>query len=438
VSRLIVAFALLLALPASADSLQALMADDRLRLKTWLSPESGAVVGQEVRLTIELSTPRWFAGGTRITLPEVDGVVVLRRNDFATNLSRRENATTWVLQQWQLELYPQRAGRFEVPPITLELAVNDAEAGVVRGTLATAPLRFEASIPAALAGVESWLASSRFDATQQFDRELTALKPGDAFTRTIELRATELTAMMLPEPAFPELPGLSAYPALPELENRSNRGEATAIRRQSVSYLVEREGQYHLPEQTWYWWNTRDQRVEITTLPAVDIDAGAVGFAPAAKPQRSAADLLPALGLTLGLILALVLVVGLGLPLLRRRHDADPQALLRRAELALRRGSPRKAAALLYDWLNTRPPGADWLSLRRTAASLSRGGLPESVEALLRAAYADAASADAASAEAPSTSDKAALRALRKTARRRDGRRSGPSELALNPLQPRK
>ena len=155
---------LVLALPSGAATLDKLIAADKLRVTSWLEPAEGIVVGQEVRLLIEVSTPRWFAGGTRIASPEVDSLVTLRRNDFAINLSRREAGDTWVIQRWELELYPQREGDFRLPPVTLQLAVNDEDAGIVRGEVQTAPLAFSTAIPAAMRGIErelEWLTSMR-------------------------------------------------------------------------------------------------------------------------------------------------------------------------------------------------------------------------------------------------------------------------------------
>ena len=414
----------LLALHAAgswATGLDELTAADKLRLRAWVTPEDNIVVGQEVRMIIEISTPRWFAGGTRITLPDVDNVVVLRRNEFATNLSRREGDTTWVVQQWQLELYAQRPGRFLVPPVALELAVNDADAGIVRGSMATETLSFSAAVPAALQGVESWLAAPSFTIEQRFDRQLEGLKPGDAFKRTVELRATNLTAMMLPEVLVQSIDGLPAYPEIPELEDRSNRGEATAIRRESIAYLVERSGQFQLPEQRFYWWNTASGRVETTILPAVEIDAGAAVASTTSLPK------LPALVTKRELlqIAGAVLVLGL-ITLLWRRLRSGRRQLLRQAQRAMQQGDQAKAAALLYRWLNTRPAEADWLSLRNTANAAGGESLGGDIEQLLRAAYADTRGEDGRQL-------KNALRRLRTRTRRHQPATSG----GLNPTQPR-
>ena len=408
--RLLLITMALTVIPAHADTVEELMADDRLRLSAWLEPQEGVVVGQEVRMLIQVSTPRWFAGGTRIALPEIDGLVVLRRDEFATNLSRREAGVTWVIQQWQLELYPQRPGSFMVPPVALELAVNDADAGIVRGELKTPPLSLSATIPESLRSQRRWLATPSLSLEQSFDRDLVGLAPGDAFTRTVEMRASRVTAMMLPEVLNESQQGLAAYPEIPSLENRSNRGEATAIRRQQVTYVVEASGQYVLPEQQFSWWNTDAAQLEFATLPAVSVDAGAAAVAPLAFSLPEIA--------TIYLLVPLALLV-LWMAFRQRRHlQGRPLAQARRA---LSRGDARAATAALYKWLNARQ--TDWLSLRDAAETANAS---EDAEVLLRTSYGPA--------ESSARSNTSLLKKL--------GRRKATpvpvQSLALNPDQPRK
>ena len=376
-STTLVALLALVLLPtpaAAATDIDDLLTEDSLRLEAWLEPAEAIVVGQEVELVMEVSTPRWFAGGTRIRTPEVDGLVVLRRDEFATNLSRRERGATWVVQQWRLELYPQRSGRFTVPPVHLTLAVNHAEAGIVRGEIATRPLTFEAVVPPGLRDKARWLATPSLSLKQNFDRSPTGLAPGDAFTRTVELRATRIAAMMIPALPVSESEGLAAYPDIPALEDRSNRGEATAIRRQSVTYVVEQPGQYRLPELALTWWNTEKGQVETAILPAVEIDAGGVVAVPEvpAAPVRKG---WPWYGTATLLALAFLAALA-GLRLLAEDRP------LSRARAALRRGDAPAAAAAIYAWLNTRED--DWLTLRQRA---NRVGAGEAAEALLQAGY---------------------------------------------------
>jgi hypothetical protein len=363
-------YASLVCTAATAASLEELLENDQLRLRSWLQPEADIVVGEEVRLTIEVATRRWFAGGTRIRPPEIRNLVVLRRDQFATNQSRREGETTWVIQQWNLELYPQAEGVFSVPPIQLELAVNDATEGVVRGSLLTSPLTFEAGLPAALQGLERWLATPEFTVQNNLDREPTELRPGDAIVREVVLRATHVTAMMLPAVHTNAIDGLSAYPDLPQLEDRSNRGEATAERRERITYVVEQSGEYQLPEQVFYWWDTRSGQLREAVLPALTFEAG-VGQAGNTQPQTgsSTAALNWRRGLNWGLLLAALILVVTGLRRLPQRNRAPAEwQQLRRINRALSRGDQAMAAKFLYGWLNTEQPQPDWLRLRRALA----------------------------------------------------------------------
>ncbi|MEP5766072.1 MAG: BatD family protein [Halieaceae bacterium] len=427
-----------------AMDLQTLVENDRLRLVSWLTPADNIVVGQEVQLVIEVSTPRWFAGGTRIRPPEVNNLVILRRNDFAVNSSRREAEATWVVQQWQLELYPQRAGDYQIPPVQLELAVNDADAGIVRGTLQTLPLSISAGIPELLENAEGWLATSSLAVEQRLDRQTAGLRPGDALRREITLRATQVTAMMLPEVSITQIQGLPAYPENPELEDRSNRGEATALRRQVITYVVEQAGQYQIPEQLFLWWDTTSNSVKTTILPALSIDAGVATPSAASASQTLTLELAwPWLaGTAAALVLVLVIIVLWRW--LRRPRPGSERQLLKQAARALRRGNKQLAVSRLYQWLNRQQAQGDWLSLRAMADDASDAELDQELESLLRDVYAGAGRASSgqrASSEQRASSARGNL-AQRLARKRKTSIRQGllrtSAELPLNPSdQPR-
>jgi hypothetical protein len=415
---------LLVASSTYADtSLQELMERDQLRLRSWLSPTDAIVVGQEVSLVVEISTRRWFAGGTRIHHPEIGNLVVLQRDQFATNLSRQEQGQTWVVQQWALELYPQAAATYAVPSLTLELAVNDAEAGIVRGTLYSKPLQFTARVPELLRSVDFWVSTPAFSINDEFDRKLEKLQPGGAFTRTISSSASHVTSMMLPTPQMTAPPGLAIYPDNPILEDRSNRGEAIARRTDRFTYVVEEAGQYQLAEQTFFWWDSVRGEVQTQRLTAVIIDAGTAPTS-TAKPASTAGKI----RLQLRWIIVGLALSGL-IALLRYRHR-NPAPLssrqrLRAASRALQEGDARLASSLLYDWLNSDQPGPDWHSLRSTAGEHPQ--LVHTIDQLLQSAYGE---------QPPSTDhmSESNLRALADSGQKKRWRLwPAPVQLKLNP-----
>ena len=138
---------------AGASTPADLIAAGKLTTDSQLVPAEGIVPGQKLKLQLEVATDRWFTGGTRIRIPEVPGLAILQTESFAANASEQRNGDTWVVQRWTLDIYPQRAGEFRIPPVTLEVQVNDADAGSVSGAIQAPAVRFEAAVPPALAAV---------------------------------------------------------------------------------------------------------------------------------------------------------------------------------------------------------------------------------------------------------------------------------------------
>ena len=263
-------------LPSSAtsDNLQALVSAGQLQIDAKLTPAGLVVPGQKLTLTLKIATDRWFSGGTRIKLPEVPGLVILQTEQFASNASERRGNQNWVIQRWTLDVYPQRAGDFTIPPIAARLKVNGGD-GDVEGSLTSPPVDVTVSLPASLADVTQWVATPDFSVEQRFDPPPEQLQVGDAFEREVVFAASDVMAMMLPSFEAEELAGLAAYPSPPVLDNSSNRGQTRATRSQRISYVAQADGEYLLPARDFFWWNTEREELQVLTLPATAIIIGA-------------------------------------------------------------------------------------------------------------------------------------------------------------------
>lgn len=253
------------------DALQDLVTAGELTLDSSLDSAQALVPGQRALLTIEVATSSWFTGGTRIRIPEVTGLVILQTEQFAANASENRQGKTWVVQRWTLDVYPQRDGDFTIPPITVTLNVNAGQTGSVGGDALAPAITFSVETPQVLEQADFWVASPAFSVSQSVDRDTSTLQPGDAFERRITFESADLQAMMLPEFTARDRPGLAAYPAPPQLENSSNRGETTARRVQTISYVAEAPGSHLLPATDFFWWNTRSAKLEVVSLPAIEV-----------------------------------------------------------------------------------------------------------------------------------------------------------------------
>ena len=302
-----------LAFPAqAADDIESLILDGKLTVSASLAHSGLLVPGQRTQLILEIATSSWFTGGTRIRIPEVPGLVILQTEQFAANASESRGGQTWVIQRWSLDLYPQRAGNFTIPAISLSIKVNAGERGNVQGETLSAPVEFLVELPSTLEQAGFWVAAPAFSVQQSLNKDTENLKPGDAFERRIELRADDVLAMMLPEVNAEKQNGLAAYPAPATLHNNNNRGQATGSRVQTISYVAEKPGSYLLPSVDFFWWDTRSEELQVVSIPAVEVRVTGVA---GSKNETSQPVLSRAQLLTMALT---IVVIALMLWLLKR------------------------------------------------------------------------------------------------------------------------
>ena len=325
---LIAAFAFALTTASTASfaqkdtTLDDLIAAQRLTIATRLLPDNIIMVGQKLALEITIATDRWFKGGTRIRLPEVSGLVFLQTEQFASNASEQRQGQSWVLQRWSIDVYPRQEGTFQVPNIDLEISVAGEGLEAIAGTAQTDSLAFSAAIPPGLTTDDQWVAAPAFSARQRFDRDVSTLAVGDALEQTIVLSAEDTMAMMLPDYAAPALEGLKAYPLPPQLNNNSNRGQTTAERVETVSYIAQAPGDFILPARDIHWWNTATQ--ELTLVSLLPTKVTVTGVAVSSKGSGINPRLLAVVAGTIVLLVGVIWLAYRWLPQLPWQRVIEP------------------------------------------------------------------------------------------------------------------
>jgi len=257
--------------PTIAQTVSDLLANGNLTVHSSLSPNEVIVPGQRVALTIEVATSRWFTGGTRIRLPEVDGLVILQNEKFASNATVTRNGHTWVVQRWTLDLYPQKTGSFRIPPIEMLIEVNVSANKSITGYIASTAQSLNVSLPKPLEKTPFWVAAPFYSMTQKMNADLQNLQIGDAVEREITLKANGVMAMMLPVIPLEGVDGLRGYTTPPQLEDSNNRGKSQAIRIQHITYIAEKPGSYTLPAIDVFWWNTQTKKLAVVSLAETQI-----------------------------------------------------------------------------------------------------------------------------------------------------------------------
>ncbi|WP_295902572.1 BatD family protein [uncultured Vibrio sp.] len=221
-------------------------------------------VNEQIILTIEVATPRWLTGGTRIGSVEIPNVIAKQRNLLATNYTERKNGQTWSRQRWEVTLYPLTSGEFVIPRIPVQVQVSAPDGSNVTGTLYTQPIQFEASLPSGLLSDETpWFSATDVDVTQTWQQSNDELKVGDALTRTIEIKAKDSLSILLPDLLINSATKqYQAYPQPHQLDDTQERGDYRSSRIEESVYVIQQGGDFTLPSYQFTWWNSDTNTLE--------------------------------------------------------------------------------------------------------------------------------------------------------------------------------
>ncbi|WP_210498613.1 BatD family protein [Vibrio crassostreae] len=262
-----------LALPVMATTITDLQKEGRFKVKTSLSTDGNVAIGEQVKVRIELSTDRWFTKGTRLGILQVPDAVALQRNKFGINSTSRSDGVTWSSQVWEIVVYPQVSGEYIVPSLPVEVHVSASTSEKVSGTVLTKPLRFNAELPSGKLTTETpWLAASDFNMEQSLSVEGDqVLEVGDSIEREVTFKASDTTAMLFPALDLDIVSGTKAYLSPIENKDQSSRGEYTAERKMSVSYIIQESGDIILPEIKVYWWDVNKKELKEEIVSSVSV-----------------------------------------------------------------------------------------------------------------------------------------------------------------------
>ena len=339
----------LVALSAEAA---AAAAPDPVLVRAAVNPASSSWVGGRVSIDVTVLESEPTEGNALFDLPALPRAILARSPDAPVYGSETIDGVAYTSRTYELLYFSQAEGRNELPAV--DVRVRLAGSDEMR-TLATPPLEVGLERPAGVGPDDFVVTTPELSIVERWEPEPGAAKPGDAFRRTVELRATDTLALALPPLPASAPDGIGAYPADPELRDRSARGDLTGERIDAVSYVAKRAGRHELPALTYTWWDPWAEELHRETLDAVawDVAVDATGGAATRRGSRSWIPLLAAAGV-------LVLLVGAW-----RARDTVARWRARRADSesgrfarlsgACQRGDPAAAWAAWCAWRERNP-----------------------------------------------------------------------------------
>jgi hypothetical protein len=267
-----------------AGSAVAQTALDGIVVRTSLKPESGAVVGQQVRLLIDVLFADAMPRPPRVTMPEMPGAQIVRYESQATTMDDRIDGKDYAGQRFEFALYPRRGGALEVPaPVVTVLDAKGDTLGRVQGKAA----KMDVSVPVGVDPSRPVIATSKLSLEEQWSpAQTTAFRGGDALVRTVTREAADVTGMAMLDLAFPAPSGVRVYLDPPQSEDRVDRGNVTGRRIDKATYVFETGGSFTLPGVAQPWWDLSTGRLRTARAPDVTVAVAAAPAAPVPATNR--------------------------------------------------------------------------------------------------------------------------------------------------------
>lgn len=336
-----------------------LCAGEQARLESELNLPDEVWVGQQVKLYVTLFGDGHFSGAPKFDLPNLSGVLLMKVSDRPLIGTEYVDGTTYATQRHEFGVYAQRPGTITLPAFLVRFSVGAFGAGEsTEFELETSEHGFDAKMPPGAEDLASIISSRGLTVEEAWRPEPGDAKTGDAFTRTVTFRAPDVSGMAFwPLPSM-EISGLGIYPKAPQVQDKSERGDFTGERKETVTYVCEQPGDITVPALVFHWFDLESKQLQRVELPAVKISVTQGPSAVAGRGERAGSVgyawlMVPALLLLgAGILWRYRKILKTHLVAWRARREEREAAYFSRLMKACRGGDPTAALNALMRWMD--------------------------------------------------------------------------------------
>lgn len=266
----------------SSDDAKSGMASDAVMLKTEVS-ESNPYVNQQVLYTVKLYNNQRLIGA-QYHPPSVQDALMIPFGD-ERHYQTQENGQTYMVEEQQYAIFPQKSGAMSISPPSFETAIFDEgypKRLHLKGpktpiTIRPAPSDYP---------YKNWLPAKNVTLAETYDVAAQDLKEGDTITRNVTLQASAMPAQLLPALEFNVTSQFKVYPESPETKNTIKPNEIVGVSTVKVTYLLSEAGDITIPKLDVPWFNVSTGKTEIASLPSNTLKV-LPGNATSKKPTAS-------------------------------------------------------------------------------------------------------------------------------------------------------
>ncbi|MCF4996893.1 protein BatD [Pseudomonas syringae] len=240
--------------------------------------QTSVYVQAQAILTLRIYHSVSLYDDSSLTPPQIADTRIEQLGDMRT-YEKDINGLRHGVIEMRYALYPQHSGLLTIAPQTFSatrvdnqptqdaatqgpkpgklLRIKSAE---ITLTVKPKPMTYPADAP--------WLPARNLTLSETWSPEPEHAQVGDSFTRSLTLKVEGLAGSQLPALPATDANGLRRYPDQPVLSNQTSDRGLIGSREEREALVPSRSGAIELPTVDVVWWNTFEDHLEHSSLPA--------------------------------------------------------------------------------------------------------------------------------------------------------------------------
>ncbi len=230
-------------------------------------------VQQPFHVTVTVYTRTWFTQPVEFGNLQVPNAFIVPFDKTQPGMFTIDGRQYPGIQFYYI-VFPYKAGNFTIPSLEITaMSPPEGSSQARKLVLHTAPQPYVVKdVPDNLKEKGDWFVAKKVTLHDSWNPSGTQYKVGDVISRTLTINAAGTLPQFIPNLKSEEkLEWASTYPQDPVLTDTRSSGDANGRSTQTVTYLMEKAGDFTIPSVQLSYWNPYSARMETVATQSFKI-----------------------------------------------------------------------------------------------------------------------------------------------------------------------